>query len=79
MATSAQTADRQSGQLAPVSASEKLKALNATTPLEKYEIDLFGVLPQIVAVVEAAEASVRVGAHGPLGAALTALEEALDG
>lgn len=34
-------------------------------------------LPLIADVVEAAEKSVRVGAHGPLGAALTALRNAL--
>jgi hypothetical protein len=71
-----------------MSASEKLKEL---TTREYRSVSVMGTqentvvfndklwaaLPQIVAVVEAAEKSVRVGAHGPLGSALAALEEAL--
>lgn len=38
-----------------MSASERLRELDAATPLEKYEIDLFRALPEILAVVERAE------------------------
>jgi hypothetical protein len=71
-----------------VSASEKVEAL-MTGYMDRVEavgasyadawlIATFHTAhPQIVAVVEAAEKSVRVGAHGPLGSALAALEQAL--
>lgn len=42
-----------------MSASERLAALDAASALEKYEIDLFSVLPEIVAVVQTAEQAER--------------------
>jgi len=59
-----------------VSASEKLKALEA----EERDSDLWHALPQIVAVVEAAETDLRDGGRAnarALAAALAALEDAL--
>jgi len=66
-----------------MSASEKLKALREWDGLgdpwlsDEGKRALARALPEITALVEAAEESVRVGAHGPLGSALAALEEAL--
>jgi len=75
-----------------MSASEKLKALNGrtyrTVPVDgteqmlvAHEDVLWEALPQIVAVVEAAEKAVKDEQYGiqrtPIPAALAALEEAL--
>ncbi len=59
-----------------MSASEKLKALEADPDFTRC-MEMQRALPQIVAVVEAAEGVLTVLEPGKLRSALTALEEAL--